>query len=749
MNLYGKLFSFFRGKKGKVFYRYLISYFTLLFGVVLMGILLYFHCYELYRQQVEANVESRLEQLGVILDAEMVKISETAQQIFSNPDFTPFNLAQKTVEGMHLQRELRKFTLFNLLIDDVYFYPGSGEYLISAATSASKELFYTQYTFRGGKDALETAQSPTVLSGQRRHGTIVDDLLLVVYSDTRYEQKTMRTLIFTLNQDSIWKLVNTNRQEDAISVCIYDADGLPLMSAFSDEQAREVLRTVQTEPNGTVQIEDQEYFCQQRRSDAVGWTYLVMVDSDSALQPVYQIRSLMLAGLGVVIILGIAVSIFWTLRNFRPLAELQDMAQEVSTGDAQEETQDLYDNIKYAFDMLQFRNVALRKEVQRSTAAVREHLLYSLLRGQITSREMLKEKGSDIGVELPWDNYAVAIFRATAGFEEMQGNSALLRQEIQQALPQGMIGYVREHNTPGNLVMLMCLQDGRADASGALAACRALLAEKTGVSVSVGIGGTYHQLADYPRSYIEALDALDYRFLKGENSVLVSSQLRRLQKHIPPEARSVSEKLERLLREEDLFAIKAYFLEVANMLRNSNVTVSAAKMVCYDIANTVYRYLEKRYHSAQSTGVESPNVFIISSFDTIDDLLRILLRVSNGLIDQFERENGGEELPLQEKMVEYIKEHCSNCDFSVGQMADAFSMSPSNLSQYFKSRQGETVMEFVTQMKFNKAKELLTNTRMPLQDIAIEVGYYNVTSFIRRFKQQSGQTPNDYRKNHS
>jgi len=230
---------------------------------------------------------------------------------------------------------------------------------------------------------------------------------------------------------------------------------------------------------------------------------------------------------------------------------------------------------------------------------------------------------------------------------------------------------------------------------------------------------------------------------------LVSSQLKRLQKHIPPEVRSASEKLEQLLREEDLFAIKAYFVEMANMLRNSGVTVSVAKMVCYDIANTVYRYLERRYHSAQSTMVESPNVFIISSFDTIDDLLRILLRVSNGLIDQFERENGGEELPLHEKMVEYIKEHCSNCDFSVGQMADAFSMSPSNLSQYFKSRQGETVMEFVTQMKFNKAKELLLNTQMPLQDIAIEVGYYNVTSFIRRFKQQSGQTPNDYRKNHS
>ncbi|MOA66840.1 HTH-type transcriptional regulator GadW [compost metagenome] len=44
-----------------------------------------------------------------------------------------------------------------------------------------------------------------------------------------------------------------------------------------------------------------------------------------------------------------------------------------------------------------------------------------------------------------------------------------------------------------------------------------------------------------------------------------------------------------------------------------------------------------------------------------------------------------------------------------------------------------------------KAKNLLAATQLPLKAIAEEVGYYNVSSFIRRFKQLSGQTPGEYR----
>jgi len=79
-------------------------------------------------------------------------------------------------------------------------------------------------------------------------------------------------------------------------------------------------------------------------------------------------------------------------------------------------------------------------------------------------------------------------------------------------------------------------------------------------------------------------------------------------------------------------------------------------------------------------------------------------------------------------------------------IADNFGMTVSYLSQFFKSKTGKTILEFVTELRINKAKELLMQTDLSLNYIAEEVGYYNVSSFIRRFKQVEGITPGEFRK---
>ena len=43
-----------------------------------------------------------------------------------------------------------------------------------------------------------------------------------------------------------------------------------------------------------------------------------------------------------------------------------------------------------------------------------------------------------------------------------------------------------------------------------------------------------------------------------------------------------------------------------------------------------------------------------------------------------------------------------------------------------------------------RAKELM-KTDMGLREIMLEVGYFNMSSFIRRFKQLYGMTPGEYR----
>ena len=67
-------------------------------------------------------------------------------------------------------------------------------------------------------------------------------------------------------------------------------------------------------------------------------------------------------------------------------------------------------------------------------------------------------------------------------------------------------------------------------------------------------------------------------------------------------------------------------------------------------------------------------------------------------------------------------------------------------SKYFKDAMEQNVMDYTIQMRMQRARQLLTETKLPLKDIAEQVGYYNVSSFTRRFRLNQGITPGEYRK---
>ena len=97
-------------------------------------------------------------------------------------------------------------------------------------------------------------------------------------------------------------------------------------------------------------------------------------------------------------------------------------------------------------------------------------------------------------------------------------------------------------------------------------------------------------------------------------------------------------------------------------------------------------------------------------------------------------------------MKAYIEENCFDEIFSLQAMADRFSLTPSNLSHYFKSCAGQGVLEYVQAQRKKEACRLLSQTDEPVQIVGARVGMPNVSSFIRFFKQQTGITPGQYRK---
>ncbi|MCU6709582.1 helix-turn-helix domain-containing protein [Paenibacillus sp. J5C_2022] len=96
-------------------------------------------------------------------------------------------------------------------------------------------------------------------------------------------------------------------------------------------------------------------------------------------------------------------------------------------------------------------------------------------------------------------------------------------------------------------------------------------------------------------------------------------------------------------------------------------------------------------------------------------------------------------------VLEYVREHYAE-DITLEHVAEKLHISGGYLSTYFKDKTGKNFIDYVHEVRIDKAKEVLSGSVMKIQDIAKEAGYHNMNSFHRMFKKFTGCTPSEYRK---
>lgn len=92
----------------------------------------------------------------------------------------------------------------------------------------------------------------------------------------------------------------------------------------------------------------------------------------------------------------------------------------------------------------------------------------------------------------------------------------------------------------------------------------------------------------------------------------------------------------------------------------------------------------------------------------------------------------------------YIKEHYADT-LTLSYLAKIVCVNPAYLSSRFAKHCGQNFLEYLTDFRINKAKDLLKHTNLQIQEIADQIGYNDVTYFNRIFRRETGLTPGLYR----
>lgn len=279
--------------------------------------------------------------------------------------------------------------------------------------------------------------------------------------------------------------------------------------------------------------------------------------------------------------------------------------------------------------------------------------------------------------------------------------------------------------------------------------------EKENLHYFGGIGNTVQRLRDVRQSFISANRGFTARFFTELNQVITEENLRKDQ-----EAEKENEDLKdinisnmdrKLLEdflkvgdvdEAELF-LDTYF-EKIGIKNHSSLIFRQYLMV--DMFFCVSKFLEKLGGSSQE---------IVNKFGDVEE---IKARVhSSSQMCQYMKELFTEAIKLRdslsqdkysrllEEAKQYVKQNYANNEISLNMVASHVGISPSYFSTIFRQETGHSFTEYLTEIRMEKARELLRCTNKKTAEISFDVGYKDSHYFSYIFKKTQGVTPKEYR----
>ncbi len=280
----------------------------------------------------------------------------------------------------------------------------------------------------------------------------------------------------------------------------------------------------------------------------------------------------------------------------------------------------------------------------------------------------------------------------------------------------------------------------------------------TGISYFGSIGRAVFRLRELALSYEAASHAFAYRFLVDRNQIIRIEDIKKPPKNMEKKGDCLigsvdtgnldKRKIDSFLRGGDIEEIR-YFVE--EYIRNTGEAGSGSLIFRQYIVMDMYfaaihflKHIDKNETLAIEEPFQSPEQMqnIIS---TVPSTVEYVVELFQKVMTLRDRQTVEHNSDVVETARQYILENYENEDLTLNSVASHVNVSPSHLSALFSQKTGQTFVKYLTNVRMDKARELLKCTNMRSNEISEEVGYKDSHYFSYLFKKKQGCTPTQYR----
>ena len=273
----------------------------------------------------------------------------------------------------------------------------------------------------------------------------------------------------------------------------------------------------------------------------------------------------------------------------------------------------------------------------------------------------------------------------------------------------------------------------------------------------VAAGEPVERLSQIQKSYYSASRAFSQRYLYDENILYYDEMASMEKKNVTEDDSTYLQKVDvnalnpvilqkflsnGLLEETENF-VKDYFYAIGQEPLESLVF---RNYVTLNVRFSVMSFLKEIGCDTRTLEQEDTDDVLSESSKSLENAIAYAEKIISQAIALRDQNSGNKNRSILKTAVDFIDSHYMEEDMSLNKAANAANVSANHFSALFSQNMGQTFIEYLTNLRMNKAKEYLRCTSMRSSEIAGEIGYKDAHYFSYLFKKTQGMTPSDYRK---
>lgn len=472
------------------------------------------------------------------------------------------------------------------------------------------------------------------------------------------------------------------------------------------------------------------------RSQSTGWSYVCAAPLQSFYQGARAISTKILVLSAIMLVVCLAVAYLAAGRMYGPLKKLT--AAIAPQGRSPDGSLDEYGMIGTAFEDVRTQNSDLNKMLDAIRPGVRNDFFLELLLGTPFSKADIGQKLQFIGEGFTERGYFLVLIHISGGRarEELDRNLpiAQIMVEINRLLPRSPHALIQTDLQE----WVILVNAGESEKARVSDPIETVIREKNLPAMAL-IGDVKETISEIHPAFQEIEEYLRYKLYQEE----LDSRVDSLRPETPYCNMELENGLIQALAERDTLRLEETLQKYLSALERSAKKPDDLYYACVHLVDIGIEAMVSRSERIDLSEFQCVYQELSGEREK-DRLYESVTRFYSAMTRTYENSQDRHREKAVERMRDYIDLHLKD-GITLNELAAHVGLSSAYVSRIFKETLGVGFLEFLNTSRIDRAKILLSETKMNVEQVGFEVGFNNLRSFMRTFKQYTGTSPGKYR----